>query len=253
MKVLLAEDNPVNRTLARKLLEKHGHSVVIAENGRQALEALGRQSVDLILMDVQMPEMDGLEATRAIREKEKGTGAHQSIIALTAHAMKGDRERCLAAGADDYLTKPIHTPDLLAALDRIQGAKTPEAPPPAAPPTPSSTNSFDLATALGRVEGDRELLEEIARIFAEECPKILAEIRGAFGASDARLLERLAHTLKGSASNLGALALPRSAAELEQMARAGDLRAAEGQFKIVESNLKALLVELEAISGKVAH
>jgi len=251
MKVLLAEDNAVNRTLARKLLEKQGHTVVIAENGRQALEALHRESVDLVLMDVQMPEMDGLEATRAIRAKEKGTGAHQPIIALTAHAMKGDRERCLAAGADDYLTKPIHTPELHAALERIQGAEIAEAPSPAAPAP--STDSFDLATALQRVEGDRELLEEIVRIFVEECPKIIADIHHAFATSDARLLERLAHTLKGSASNLGALAVPRSAAELEQKARAGDFQGAEAQFKIVDANLKALLLELEAISGKVAH
>ena len=112
MKVLLAEDNAVNRTLATRLLQKHGHTVVVVENGRQALDALERETVDLVLMDVQMPEMDGMEATAAIREKEKGTGVHQPIIALTAHAMKGDRERCLAAGMDGYLSKPIRLPEL---------------------------------------------------------------------------------------------------------------------------------------------
>ncbi len=124
MKVLLAEDNAVNRTLAIRLLEKHGHTVVVVENGRQALEVLERETVDLVLMDVQMPEMDGLEATAAIREKEKKTGNHLPIIALTAHAMKGDREKCLAAGTDDYLTKPIRTADLFAAIDRLRNAKT---------------------------------------------------------------------------------------------------------------------------------
>jgi two-component system sensor histidine kinase/response regulator len=253
MKILLAEDNAVNRALARKLLEKQGHTVVIAENGRQALDTLDRETVDLVLMDVQMPELDGLEATRAIREKEKVSGAHLPIIALTAHAMKGDRERCLDAGADDYLTKPIHTPDLHAAISRIQGAKTAKLPAsPAAEPI-STAGSFDPAAALQRVEGDRELLEEIARIFAEECPKMLAEIRGALAGADAPLLERLAHTLKGSSSNLGALALPHSAATLEQMAHAGDFRGAGAQFKIVEKDVESLLVELEGILGKVAH
>jgi PAS domain S-box-containing protein len=252
MKVLLAEDNAVNRTLARKLLEKFGHTVVIAENGRQVLEALRRESVDLVLMDVQMPAMDGLEATAAIREKEKSTGAHLPIIALTAHAMKGDRERCLAAGADDYLTKPIHTPDLLAVLDRIRGIKTTPHPPAAPPPAAVSANSFDLAAALQRVEGDRELLEELARLFAEECPKFLAGIRRAFDASDAHELARLAHTVKGSASNLGASAVTQSAIELEKLARASDFRAAAARFKILESDVKTLLAELEAVLGKVA-
>jgi PAS domain S-box-containing protein len=252
MKVLLAEDNAVNRTLARKLLEKYGHTVVIAENGREVLEALRRESVDLVLMDVQMPQMDGLEATVAIRESEKSTGAHLPIVALTAHAMKGDRERCLAAGADDYLTKPIHTPELLAILDRIQGVKTAQPPAAAPPPVVSSTHSFDLAAALLRVEGDRELLEEIAGLFAEEWPNLMTKIRAAFDASDALQLARQAHTLKGSASNLGAVAVVRSASELEQMARAGDFHAAGAQFKIVEREVRTLLGELETFSGKVA-
>ena len=107
LRVLLAEDNAVNQRLAVRLLEKRGHRVVVASNGREAVEALEKESFDLVFMDVQMPEMDGLEATTAIREKEKGSGVHQPIIALTAHTMKGDREKCLAGGMDGYLTKPI--------------------------------------------------------------------------------------------------------------------------------------------------
>ena len=112
LRVLLAEDNPVNQRLATRLLEKRGHRVVVASNGRQALEALESASFDLVLMDVQMPEMDGFEATAAIREKEKANGLHLPVIALTAHAMKGDRERCLAAGMDGYLAKPIRQQEL---------------------------------------------------------------------------------------------------------------------------------------------
>jgi CheY-like chemotaxis protein len=117
LRILLAEDNVVNQRLASRLLEKRGHSVVLAGNGREALEALEKESFDLVLMDVQMPEMDGMEATAAIRKVEKRTGGHVAVIALTAHAMKGDREKCLAAGMDGYLTKPIRPQELDDALE----------------------------------------------------------------------------------------------------------------------------------------
>jgi CheY-like chemotaxis protein len=110
--VLLAEDNLVNQRLVVRLLEKRGHRVVVAATGLEALKALEKESFDLVLMDVQMPDMDGLEATAAIREREKDTGVHQAVVALTAHAMKGDREKCLAAGMDGYLTKPIRPQEL---------------------------------------------------------------------------------------------------------------------------------------------
>ena len=115
--MLLAEDNQVNQRLAARLLEKRGHRVSIAANGREALEALEKESYDLVLMDLQMPEMDGFEATSAIREKERKSGKHQTVVALTAHAMKGDRERCLAAGMDGYLSKPIRPQELDDVLD----------------------------------------------------------------------------------------------------------------------------------------
>jgi signal transduction histidine kinase/DNA-binding response OmpR family regulator len=124
LRVLLAEDNPVNQRLVTRLLEKRGHRVVVAVNGHEVLEALNKESFDLVLMDVQMPEMDGLEATAAIREKEKGSGLHQAVIALTAHAMKGDRERCLAAGMDGYLSKPIRPQELDAILESYLGQRT---------------------------------------------------------------------------------------------------------------------------------
>jgi CheY-like chemotaxis protein len=124
LRVLVAEDNAVNQRLASRLLEKRGHRVTVMVNGREALEALEKQTFDLILMDVQMPEMDGFEATSAIREREKHTGAHIPIIALTAHAMKGDMERCLAAGMDGYLSKPIRPQDLDEILETYLARRT---------------------------------------------------------------------------------------------------------------------------------
>jgi CheY-like chemotaxis protein len=112
LRILLAEDNPVNQTLAMRLLEKHGHHVVLARHGREAIERIERERFDLVLMDVQMPELDGLEATVAIRDKEKTTGGHLPIVAMTAHAMQGDKERCLAAGMDGYIAKPINVKEL---------------------------------------------------------------------------------------------------------------------------------------------
>jgi CheY-like chemotaxis protein len=119
LRILLAEDNRVNQTLAMRLLQKRGHTVVIAEDGRQAIEALGKQPFDLILMDMQMPELDGVEAAILIREREKSSGEHIPIIALTANAMMGDRERCLDSGMDDYVSKPIQVKDLFAAIERV--------------------------------------------------------------------------------------------------------------------------------------
>jgi two-component system, sensor histidine kinase and response regulator len=118
LRVLVAEDNPVNQRLVVRLLEKRGHRVVVAGNGREALEALAKDTFDLVFMDVQMPEMDGIEATGGIRRQETGTSRHQIVIALTAHAMKSDRDRCLAAGMDDYLSKPIRLQELDAILQK---------------------------------------------------------------------------------------------------------------------------------------
>jgi CheY-like chemotaxis protein len=121
LRILVAEDNPVNRTLVTAILAKRGHVTVTVGNGLEAVAAARTDVFDVILMDVQMPEMDGLEATAAIRKIEEGTGAHVPIVALTAHAMKGDREICMAAGMDEYLTKPINATELFALLDSLDG------------------------------------------------------------------------------------------------------------------------------------
>jgi PAS domain S-box-containing protein len=261
-KILLAEDNAVNRKLAVALLEKRGFAVVVTENGREAIEALEREAVDLVLMDVQMPVMDGLEAMRAIREKEQSTGSHLPIIALTAHAMKGDRERCLAAGADDYVTKPIRLGELLAAMDRAttMRADISEAKPSSASETamPSSSSAparsrLDLAAALERVEGDRELLEEIARLFAEECPGLIDQIRRARQTDDFPLLQRTAHTLKGAASNVAATKVAEAALALESQARTGQPGGTDALIAALASEIDLVLPEIDALCRKVAQ
>jgi CheY-like chemotaxis protein len=247
MRILLAEDNPVNRKLAKTLLEKHGYIVAIAENGCQALEIIDREEVDLVLMDVQMPLMDGLQATRIIRTRELKSGTHLKIIALTAHAMKGDRERCLEAGADDYLTKPIRTADLLAAIDRAHSGTSATAAPSASLSHPMQENALDISAALERVEGDRQLLEELAALFAEESVKNIQGIREAFRAGDAFLLERLAHTIKGASSNIGAMSLSRAALALEEQARSRDLSKASERIAALEAEAERLRPELDLL------
>ena len=125
LRILVAEDNDVSRLLVVRLLEKHGHTVLEARTGLEALVVLEKGDVDVILMDIQMPDLDGLQATAEIREREAGTGRHVPIIALTAHAIKGDRERCLESGMDDYLSKPIQPADLMAALGRACASRQP--------------------------------------------------------------------------------------------------------------------------------
>ncbi len=259
LRILLAEDNPVNQKLAVTLLQKRGHTVISTGNGKEAIDALERENVDLVLMDVQMPVMDGFEAIRSIRAKEQTTGAHIPIVALTAHAMKGDREKCLAVGADDYVSKPIRTVDLLAAMDRARTLKVETAPKvaplPQPPPTASAGDSeprvFDIKDALDRVEGDRELLEEIVRIFTGECSSNMNAIRQALSAGDAPLLERLAHTIKGASANLSAAAVSSAALKLEKLAAAGNLADAREWVDKLQHEIGRLLPELASVCQKV--
>jgi len=165
-RVLLAEDNAVNQLLAVRVLEKHGCTVVVANNGQEALTALAREPFDVVLMDVQMPDMDGFEATAAIRQRERDTGGHVPIIAMTAHAMQGDRERCLAAGMDEYVSKPIRGEELLAAIERALASTT--APAARAVALPSVHPVFAQDVAPAQVGGERELLHEMVTVFLAE-------------------------------------------------------------------------------------
>jgi CheY-like chemotaxis protein len=225
LRILLAEDNIVNQRLATKLLEKLGHTVVVADNGRLALQALDREAFDVVLMDVQMPEMSGIEATAAIREREQQTGAHQPIIAMTAHAMSRDRDRFLAAGMDGYVPKPIRPQDLFAAIDAVVAPRSGDAPvglPAAAPREPAIRRDQLLAA----FDGNEELLSEIAELFAQDGPRLLTAIRAALTRNDAAALQRAAHELKGSVANFGQSQARVLAERLERMGRDGTLAGA---------------------------
>jgi PAS domain S-box-containing protein len=247
LRILLVEDNAVNQLVALRLLEKHGHSVEVAGNGRKALEALRKGSYDAILMDIQMPEMNGWEATKEIRENEKATGEHIPIVAMTAHAMKGDEERCFAAGMDSYLTKPIRTRELLEVLDGIGARKTTAERKAGSFFNRRTSSTVDLAAVLERLEGDRGLFEELVVVFKDDCPRIVEAMRHAIASDDAKSLEHYAHALKGSSASLGALAVSHAAEEIERLARSQQVQNSGDQFRVLQEEIERLLSELESL------
>jgi CheY-like chemotaxis protein len=260
LRVLLAEDNPVNQTLATILLEKEGHQVVLAATGKEALAALERQPFDLVLMDVSMPEMDGLEATQAIRQQEQGSGRHLPIIALTAHAMKGDRERCLAAGADGYVSKPLQPYELYQTIDAAvppaPGGPLPPSPPPPAvervQESPSAPPVFDRAEAMRRVGGDETILQEVAAMFLDECPRWQIAIQQAIREGDSKALQRAAHTLKGAVGIFSCRAAFEAAQNLETLGRKGDLSTAAEAYQVLQEALTRLEPALQELLPHVA-
>jgi CheY-like chemotaxis protein/HPt (histidine-containing phosphotransfer) domain-containing protein len=217
-RVLLVEDQPINQRLTVRMLEKRGHSVVVANNGLEALEMLAREPFDVVLMDVQMPEMDGFEATRAIRRKEIGTRRHLPIVAMTAFAMKGDRERCLQAGCDAYLAKPIDFRSLCEAVESTVATKEGD---PRARPLPASTGvmPWDRTAALAKVDGDEPFLIEMVRLFQASLPEWLQELEASAQRQDATGVVAAAHTVKGNAAALGATPVQEQAALIESKGR----------------------------------
>jgi CheY-like chemotaxis protein len=202
-RIQVAEDNAVNQVLAAALLEKRGHRVTVVDNGRLAVEAVARESFDLVLMDVQMPALSGIEATQLIRERERLGARRTPIIAMTARAMNGDRERCLEAGMDDYVSKPIRTADLFAAIEAVmpQGDDAHERAQEDAPGTPTTLDQAELLRMLG---DDGALLRQLYLLFTTEGPRRIVEAREALSANDAKSLQNAAHVLAGSAGNLRA-------------------------------------------------
>ena len=237
--VLLAEDNAVNQRLAASLLERRGHKVTIAANGREAVAAVAAQPFDVVLMDVQMPEMGGFEATAAIRALP--TAANRSrvpIIAMTAHAMKGDRERCLAAGMDEYLTKPLDPRHLCALVEEMADGHA------AAPRDDLSAIPMEV---LARVGGDRELLAEISRLFVDDAPRHLEKIRQALDTHDGESLRRAAHGLKGAAANFDAVGVVDAARALEAIGSTGEFAGHDAAWRSLTFETERLINMLRTV------
>ncbi|HEY3329068.1 MAG TPA: response regulator [Capsulimonadaceae bacterium] len=254
LEILLAEDNTVNQRLALRLLEKRGHKVTIANNGKQAVMMWESRPFDLVLMDIQMPEMDGFEATAAIREKEAEVGGHIPIVAMTAHAMKGDRERCLENGMDAYVPKPLQISQLIEAIESLgdQIRKHNEETAAVVTDTPPANSQFDLDAALAQVEGDRELLDEMIDLYFAETPQLMAAIRASVEARSTSDLQKGAHKLKGSVLALGATDAGKAALAVEAAARAGDLGGATAKMGALEAAIKSLDAALKTVRDHVA-
>jgi PAS domain S-box-containing protein len=252
LRVLLAEDHPVNRKLAISVLEKAGHQVVAVEEGRSAVEAVARGGIDVVLMDVQMPIMDGLTAARLIRASEEADGEHIPIIALTAQAMRDERERGIAAGMDGYIVKPFQARTLIAEIETVVAhtiarrrvSDTVPDPVPAEP-APQADPVFDHAGALDRISGDKQLLGELLAIFLEDVPIKRGSIKNALASGDDQLLARSAHNLRGALLTLAARPAAQAARELEDAARKGGPRSAAAMA--LEFELELLVNELSRV------
>jgi two-component system, sensor histidine kinase and response regulator len=250
LRILLAEDNLVNQKLASRLLEKRNHSVTVAINGREALAALEKNAFDLVLMDMQMPEMDGFEATRILREREKSTGRHQHLVAMTALAMNGDRERCMAVGMDGYLSKPIRPQELDEILESLVEPKQES---PVSDAVPAVCNdSVDVIQLLDRLDDDRVLLAELVEIFRREHRENLQAAQRAISSRDAEGLQRAGHTLKGALGNLSAVRASDLAAELEVMGKNGALAGAQELINKLVLELTTVMQALETLSPVTA-
>ncbi len=244
LRVLLAEDNPVNQTLAMRILERLGHKVQVVNNGREALGRSQAEEFDLILMDVQMPEMDGLEATTAIRAAESGTGKHVPIVAMTAHAMKGDREKCLSAGMDGYLSKPIRIDEMKQAMSEVEKTRNIA--------QFSEQNSFraigQLELLLESVMGDRVLLTEMAELWLADSAKQETQIRNGLDSGDAIMVQRAAHAIKGSVGTFQASAAQDAASQLEMSAKDADLVGARKAFERLLTQIDLVKRDLQKLA-----
>ena len=236
-RILLVEDNLVNQRVASGLLTRRGHDVSIAENGREAVDRLALETFDLVLMDLQMPVMGGLDATAAIREGERGTDRHARIVAMTAYAMNGDRERCLAAGMDGYLSKPIDPHLLFAVVEQGGDGGGVQA-------TPAGPAAFDQGALLRRLSGDHELMVEVIQVFLEDLPARLAAIEAAVTDRNAGALRSAAHALKGAAGNLSAGRLFESALVLERAGAESQMATASAAWRQLARDAKNIVDEL---------
>jgi CheY-like chemotaxis protein/HPt (histidine-containing phosphotransfer) domain-containing protein len=232
-RILLAEDNPVNQRVALGNLRKLGYEADVVANGLEVLDAMEIKRYDIILMDCHMPELDGYEVTREIRQREKN-GRHVWIIAMTANVMVGDREKCLDAGMDDYVSKPLRRPELRTALERFTVDHN-------ATPAPVAPDEM-----LANFDDDGVELAELIELFAASAPKSIAQMHAAVEKNDAAALSFAAHTLKGSCGNLGKFPLYEICVQLEQIGRSGNLNGVGDLVVSAENELRRLIDTLRS-------
>jgi two-component system, sensor histidine kinase and response regulator len=242
LRILLAEDNLLNQQLVDHLLRRRGHDVIIARDGRKALEALDLSSFDLMLLDIQMPEFDGFQVIETLRRREQTAGGHLPVVALTAHSMKGDRERCLQAGMDEYLSKPIRAADLFSVIDRALAGRPASESPLAASTEPGTV--IDADTLLAACDDDPVLLGQLIRIFQNSVPGSLARVQEAIARQDPAHLRESAHQLRGLLSTFSSAAAL-AAARLEAMGAGGELGDAASTFETLADLIDRLEPLLE--------
>ncbi len=246
LQILLAEDNVVNQKLAIGILEKLGHRVTVANNGSEALEQLEQHHFDLVLMDVQMPEMDGLAATRELRRREAPAKTHVPVVAMTAHAMKGDRERCLASGMDDYLCKPIRLKDVSQKLAELfPGSPTQAVTDHRHPANAGFDDVVAWPQALANVGGDHDLLCELIGLFLEDAPVLIRQAIEAARQDNIEALLSAAHTVKGSMLFLNPRQALCCARKVEELAAEGDLEASRNTLKELQAHFGAVCQSLQ--------
>jgi CheY-like chemotaxis protein/HPt (histidine-containing phosphotransfer) domain-containing protein len=258
LNVLLVEDNDFNQKLAEELLATRGHKVTVAGTGIEALARLDSEAFDLILMDVEMPEMDGFEATRTIRKQERRCGKHTPIIAMTAHALKGDRERCMEAGMDDYVSKPIRSNLLFQAIERVMSEPDPtdtgtcvtDIGVAAFDPTSTDDSqvpgsSIDWDEALREFQGNKRFLLSVTEGFLEEYPNMVAAVREPIEAGKPKSLKVAAHSLKGALRYFGPSVAVEHAYRLEQMGDNACMADAHSVFRALEAEIDRLVPEME--------
>jgi PAS domain S-box-containing protein len=251
MRILVAEDNTVNQRLATDVLEREGHHVQVAGSGREAIAMLQREEFDLVLMDIQMPELDGLQATAHIRQMEHISGKRLPIVAMTAQTGEFDRQRCLKAGMDAYVSKPIRVSELMNLIESVvPGGCSMESKTDQESVVEEQFAHLDEALALSRVGGDFELLREVVGLFLDDYPRALEKIRTAVAANDASGVEHNAHSLKGSVSTFGAKDVFEAALALEKLGRSGNLSGAQDGLRTLESALQDLRPDLEGLQAR---
>jgi CheY-like chemotaxis protein len=260
-RILLVEDGRVNQKVASRLLEKRGHEVTVANNGMEAVSLHKDRLFDVILMDVEMPVMDGIEATASIRENERDGERRTPIIAVTAHAGKEDRVLCIESGMDGYISKPYRPRELFEAVEAVEPGKVmqpggvePDPPAKKVGGDPAANRldahaAFDYALALDRAGNSEEILSDLVSMFREEYPKLMHEISEAKECGDGRRLELAAHALKGAASLLAATPLTPAAREMEKMGKAGDFSGSDSAWNTLQKEIERLNIALDEPGG----